>query len=236
MKALILGDVHGYWQDLYTTINRARKTHPDITHIFQLGDFGDQWPGEQPFKYCNPHLQGELLPFHFLDGNHDNHPLLNTGYTHPSPLVHYQSRGSILEIDGLRIMFFGGASSHDKNQRIEGKSWWREEKITYAQVTAALREAGPFDLILSHEHPASVPYSDKRYGDQATYCGLGDRQALQALLEEFHPKFYFFGHHHMPDYGIVEQTNWACAPIIESYEYIVWDGKTTIYSWDNNAN
>ena len=43
------------------------------------------------------------------------------------PYVIHLMRGQIYDIEGLKIFTFGGASSHDKEYRIENVSWWRRE-------------------------------------------------------------------------------------------------------------
>jgi hypothetical protein len=188
----------------------------------QVGDFGDGWPGSERFQYTGD------LPFHWLDGNHENYDLLDAGYTSSSKLVHYQPRGSVLELDKLRVMFFGGASSIDKKHRTMGKSWWPQEEITYGQVSQALQVDRPIHAVFSHEHPVSIPYNFPGMKDG---FGLGDQQGLDALMSHFRPDFWFFGHYHDPDFGKVNNTTWVCCPIIDSADYVIWDGKSVYTSW-----
>jgi hypothetical protein len=246
MKALILGDVHGCWDDLNVTISKALRDHPDITHIIQCGDFGyGSWGGQKPFKPSKGYLDDEAWEVYhnatrlWLDGNHEDHDQLGRDGGDWQPGWTYMPRGSVLELEDtfddegrpLRIMFYGGATSADKVHRVEGVSWWREEAISYAHMRKVLAETeGPIHAIFSHEHPRGIPYSDSRYTE---IIGHGDMAALDALREQYKPQWLFFGHHHLEDHGVVEGSEWLCAPIIESRKYIIWDGRDLICSWWN---
>jgi len=229
MKFLILGDVHAYWEDMNVTIAKAIREHPDITHIVQVGDFGyGPWTGSKPFKASKGFFSDEEMEVYnnaeklWLDGNHEDHDLLEQDCGAWQPGWKYMPRGSVLEVDGYRVMFFGGASSIDKPHRIPHVSWWPQESITQAQVLEALNDDGPIDAIFSHEHPAAVPYSDERYNNEL--FGRSDKEGLDALRQHFRPDFWFFGHHHAPDAGIVEGMQWFCCPIIEMHAYTIWTG------------
>jgi len=231
MKFLILGDVHCYWADMNITIARAIKAHPDITHIVQVGDFGyGNWgTGEKPFKASRAYLDDDAMKVYqnaeklWLDGNHENHDMLDQDGGAWQPDWTYMPRGSVLEVDGYRVMFFGGASSIDKSRRIPHVSWWPQESITYSQVRQALEETeGRIDAIFSHEHPSDIPYSDIRYGDDP--FGDGDKTLLNELRKAVRPDFWFFGHHHHADRGTLDGMEWFCCPIIETRWYTIWDG------------
>jgi len=161
------------------------------------------------------------LPFDWLDGNHENHNKLDADQGALHPMMTYRPRGSIVDFSEPygRAMFFGGASSIDKADRILDKSWWEQESIKYGQVLKALEQQGPLNIVFSHEHPLAAQYHGYK-----EYFGKGDKQALDALREHFKPKFWVFGHHHKYQYGEVDGMQWACAPIIESHKAILWDG------------
>jgi hypothetical protein len=147
------------------------------------------------------------------------------------PSWKHMPRGSVLEVDGYRVMFFGGASSIDKAWRVEGSSWWRQEDITYAQVRKALDTVeGPIDALFTHEHAARIPYSDDRYKHNHSES-KGNRQMLDVLVDHFKPSYSFFGHHHHADNGKVGQMEWYCCPIIETYWYTIWTGTSVQTYW-----
>lgn len=232
MKVLILGDCHGEWGELNIVMARALRKHHDITAFVQVGDFGYAWPGSKPFKLLPTFWEdadmehASALPFYWLDGNHENHDQLEKDQGAYQSNMIYKHRGSINTFhtgDGVaparRAMFFGGASSIDKEQRTEGASWWPQESIKYSQVMYALAQSGPLDMIFSHEHPTAFPY-----GSYKGVFGKGDKDALDAVRHHFKPRFWIFGHHHGHKTGIIDGTEWACAPIIDSRQAILWDG------------
>lgn len=224
MKILILGDVHGCFEDVNIVVARALKLHPDISAFVQVGDWGDGWTGERKkFRFHDQyHETLPLQPFHVIEGNHDNYDLLKEKGGFDNPRTVYQSRGSVADLGEAfgRAMFFGGASSIDKGQRIEGHSWWPDESIKYIQILSALEKEGPINAIFSHEHPLAFPY--RSYKDD---FGKADKQALDALRQQFKPRFWFFGHHHDFKQGETEGTKWACAPCIEHRQALLWDGE-----------
>lgn len=226
MKTLILGDTHGCWGELNIVIVRALRQHPDIERMVQVGDFGYAWPGTKPFRFLKTFMdpsciaKAEAIPFDWLDGNHENHNQLDADGGAWQPGMTYRPRGSISEFGDKRAMFFGGASSIDKAHRVQDKSWWPQESITYAQVMRALEAEGPIDMIISHEFPVAFPY-----GSYKKEFGRSDKQALDALREKFKPKWWFFGHHHNFQEGETEGTKWMCAPCIEHYQAILFDGE-----------
>lgn len=243
MRSLLIGDIHGEFRQANKIILKAQKRYGPLTHVFQPGDLADGWPRvkvrpagsiyekeEMPrgFLRWNPVFQ----PIHWCDGNHENFDRLDDPKLR-NPKLNYQERGSVLEVDGIRIMFFGGATSADKAWRTTGKSWWPQESIRYEQVMAALREElKPIHCIVSHDRPDSFPHpSHHRYAHKED-CGRGDRQALDALLDFYRPKWWFHGHYHDDTHGHHQDTNtfFYCCPIITSGKYLIWDGDQVIQS------
>lgn len=224
MKTLILGDTHGEWGDLNIVIAKAMRLHPDIECLIQVGDFGYAWPGSKPFSFLKTFWENadlekvKSLPFYWLDGNHENHNQLDADGGAWQPGMTYQPRGSIRELGDKRAMFFGGASSIDKDLRIQDKSWWPQEDIKYGQIMSALEKQGPIDIMFSHEFPLAFSY-----GSYKKEFGRGDKQALDALRQKFRPRFWIFGHHHNFQQGETEGTKWMCAPCIEHRQAILWD-------------
>ena len=76
------------------------------------------------------------------------------------PNVLHLMRGEIFEIDGLRVLAFGGAASHDKEARKPYISWWPEEIPNAADFENACKNLGSVgwevDLALTHTAPGSI--------------------------------------------------------------------------------
>jgi hypothetical protein len=224
MKLAVFGDVHAYWEELNITIARVVRRYPNIHRFIQVGDWGYKMHNRGPLKLSSKFLDDQELtiaasvPKHWCDGNHDNHEQLALDNGLWQPDWRYQSRGSVLTVGEHNIMFFGGASSIDKDHRVTGATWWPQESIKYTQVAKALEYNQKVDIIISHEFPLAFPYAS--WKDD---FGKSDREGLQALLDHFKPRLWIFGHHHDYKHGETNGTLWACAPIIEQRTALIVD-------------
>jgi len=227
---------------LNATIAKALRRHPDITHIVQVGDFGYGWPQTKPFKISHGYYETDELferalkmPFFWLDGNHENHDLLEADHGASQSNTFYCPRGSVIEFklptrEVRRAMFFGGASSIDKKYRIEGVTWWPQESITYSQTQRAIESHNEVDIVFSHERPSAFNY---KHNFKEGF-GESDKNALEAIREVFKPPFWCFGHYHDYDRGEHDGTQWVCCPIIDDRSYTIWDGDSLEY-YPNNG-
>ncbi len=110
--------------------------------------------------------------------------------------IYFVKHGEIFTIENKKFFVFGGASSVDKDQRIEGKSWWREEEASYMDQKLALenltKHKNKVDYILTHTAPKSI---------MEDYFGIYDRiDSTSRFLEEVKNDIQFtrwyFGHFH----------------------------------------
>ena len=134
----ITGDVHCPI-DVYKLKNRVWTAQKDLTrndYLIICGDMGIVWALDKTDLYWQLWFEHKNFTTLFIDGNHENHNALdsievemqNGGKIHRvMPYVIHLMRGQIYDIEGLKIFTFGGASSHDKEYRIENVSWWRRE-------------------------------------------------------------------------------------------------------------
>lgn len=203
-KILVVSDIHGSWGILNELIS---KKQPDV--ILQVGDFG-WWPhfhkkkGLMPrgelynqFGIKNRLNNGGLCQIYWLRGNHSCADDLNCLTPDYKPLeiqdgITYCPFGTVLTINGYNVLFCGGAESTDKQYRIEGVSWWRDEIITQKDMDH-LPERDDIDVVLSHTIPRGffpyMPINGERYNDPST-------MALQIVLEQYKPKSWASGHFH----------------------------------------
>lgn len=139
----ITGDTHR--TDLLC-IHHFCDNHPELTkddYIIIAGDFGGVWSMDT--------LERDLQPFSdlpvtvlFVDGNHENFDLINSypvemwngGKVHKiKPDIIHLMRGQVFEIEGKTIFTFGGATSIDKDYRVEGESWCRRNSPPTKSLT-----------------------------------------------------------------------------------------------------
>lgn len=207
MKVGITGDTHG---DLkFSKIYEAKRL--GVTHLIICGDFGYIWSGrfkeQKQLEFLNK-IGIEVL---FLDGNHENHKLLNKypisdmygGRVHKilNNIIHL-IRGEIYIISGNKYFVFGGANSTDIKYRKEDKDWWREEKPTDSDKENAYNNLTKYnwnvDYILTHTcYPSALDYigGDMRVDDVSDY--------LNFIKYNVSFKYWFFGHMHR-DFDINE--------------------------------
>lgn len=214
-RLLLAGDTHGNgrWCSVLSAI--ARRHQCDA--VVQLGDFGF-WPhqewGRQFFKHVSE-LAAAGPPWYWLDGNHENHDMLQALLeTRPdassasSPVeiaagLHYLPRGCRWEWSGVRLGALGGAASIDADWRTEGVSWWRSEEPTVGDL---LRLGdGQLDVLLCHDSPIVPPdLVDHVKDDHPPSRGV--RQLLVQAVENTRPHLLIHGHWHHQYNGRYDDT------------------------------
>ena len=195
--------------------------------ILQLGDFG-YWEhtekGARWLEAADAMLAEAGVDVLFVDGNHENHPMLWERYAAgPDGLaavrehIAYAGRGARWTWHGVRFLAAGGAYSHDQGlrrfaeQRTGRAAWWPEEELTDADVDRCAA-GGPTDVLIAHDSPADVdlravfgppPESLQRKIDAAaargrtwTYPGQRNRQRLQEVVDATTPVAVWHGHYH----------------------------------------
>lgn len=167
----ITGDVHQS-HDIRKLNTRSWPEQKNLTrddYLIVCGDMGIVWDDSQSDRYWRDWLEDKPFTTLFVDGNHENHRLLatypvdewNGGKIHKiRPHVYHLMRGQVFTINGIKVFTMGGASSHDKEYRTEGVSWWPEELPSDEEYVEAEKnlEANDWemDLVVSHCAPDSV--------------------------------------------------------------------------------
>lgn len=207
-----------------------QAVHDGCDAIVQVGDWGFTWPGYQTnhsLHKLNKMLGADQMPMFFLDGNHENYgDLQKRGFWDATKLcvfddaefVTYIPRGHVWEWQGCSFMALGGAFSIDQEQRIEGRSWWREELITFAdQVRCGVNldlHGKPIDIFLSHDCPAGVNRLETHLELTSKSMGVdykldrdsrANRTALWQVVELAKPKLLIHGHYH---YAYTDVLRW----------------------------
>lgn len=139
-------------------------------YVLICGDFGGVWDNSNEEKYWLKWLNSRKFTTLFIDGNHENHYILNKTYeignfcggkVHRimSSIFHLM-RGQIFTISDNKIFVMGGASSHDKEHRKEGISWWKEELPSESEYDEAINNLTKhdwnIDYIVTHCAPDSI--------------------------------------------------------------------------------
>lgn len=216
-RIFVTGDKHGTFSPFFGLAEKNQLYDSDVLLI--AGDAGYVW--NEDYATGITTLQ-QLFPgtVAFVDGNHENHTLLNQmevqewngGRVHRvGERVYHLMRGELYSIYGSNIFAFGGARSVDMDRMEDGFSWWKEagaswwpeeepmeEEMAYGQrqLTAHLNE---IDYVLTHETPLFARASIRRSK------AVDPDYRLPALFDEWYrqlegaPRFrkWYFGHMHV---------------------------------------
>lgn len=207
----LTGDTHGTIEigklsRANLAVERVEPGEGDFVII--LGDFGlvfapDGQSAEE--RWWLKWLDEKPWTTLFVDGNHENFARLNElpeeewrgGRVHRvSESVLHLMRAQIFEIDGRSFFTMGGAASHDRQFRKEGRSWWPEElpsEEELARADAALDGCGRrVDYVLTHCAPTLVQ-------GRINPTFLPDRltEYLQHVRDTTEFGRWYFGHYHI---------------------------------------
>lgn len=206
-RVAVLGDVHGNVGWMRMLAKALPHLAPDVTTILQLGDW---WmpPGEIDEALAETGITG----IYVTGGNHEPWgeitPLLNR---YPGEAIQVSSltwllpRPARLTIGGRSVLSLGGASSVDRESRVEGLTWWPQEAITDEHVAAAIA-GGPADLMLTHESPADTPVrrvreilrtNPHRFPKAALEASAASRARVSEVWDAVNPELLAHGHMHV---------------------------------------
>ena len=201
-RIFITGDTHGSYD--MTKLSRRHfqegKTLTNNDYVIICGDFGCVWGGEleKSDKWWQNWLDDQPWTTLWIDGNHENHDLLQTypieqwhgGRIHKiNNSIYHLMRGEVFTINDKTIFTFGGGYSTDRAYRKEGVSWWKGELPTHEEVNYALQSLEKYnnhvDIILTHDAPRDI----KEY---LGFYNLCDMSVYGEEYEDIHSTLYFF--------------------------------------------
>jgi hypothetical protein len=204
-----IGDVHGKF-DRYKRIIRT------CSESIQVGDMGigfrrTQGPRVGEFTQNPPHAVMVEHNARFIRGNHDN----------PGACKSQSQWISDGTVEGT-TMFVGGASSIDREWRIEGYSWWPDEELSYHQLDRMVQQyiAIRPRTMVTHDCPEEVAdamlYHLRR--EKADTKSV-TRQAFQAMLSAHSPALWVFGHWHNSIDFTSNGTRFVCLAELEYRDF-----------------
>lgn len=211
-KVMIAGDTHGNMMHCMDLITEAHGFDADL--IIVVGDFG-YWEHEEAgglfLDVLSDGLSNAGIEMWFLDGNHDNHPLLWEKYgkrfTRLRPHLWYCPRGFATTIGTTPVGFMGGAYSIDaqwrRDRMAKGKPdmWWETEMITDEEVEEAIRSFTilPPKVLFAHDAPEGAPMHELgtvKLDVMREALARQNREQLSRVVEAAQPDIIFHGHYH----------------------------------------
>lgn len=217
MSVWVTGDVHGSI-DVGKLSGRNWPEGKALTCddlVIVCGDFGMPWDGSNEERYWLSWLAERPWTTLFVDGNHECYPYLADlpvserwggrvqAYPEWPSIVHLM-RGEVYQLGDLRVFAMGGASSHDKEWRVEGWSWFSEELPSDEELARAEKnlDVAGWDVDVVVSHCCSSRMLPAALGAARVVSGSG-REARDRLNEWFDAledrlgfRAWYFGHYH----------------------------------------
>ena len=203
-KLFVTGDTHGGID--MTKLNSRHFRTTDLTKediLVVMGDAGFIWNGGGEEKFWQNFLDEKPWTTFCVLGNHENYdrieqlPIVDFhgGKAYKvNDSLYYAVTGEVYDFIGKKCLVVNGADSTDKIYRKEGKSWWKQERITPADTAKAMESlnkvGGVVDFVFSHTGGSEVVKTlgfDITPSDQEL-----DRVLNMATYEE-----HFCGHYHV---------------------------------------
>lgn len=220
----VLGDIHGDMARLNYLINKQIRMNSRMRRlaeeneievmILQCGDFAFFWPGDDnsaAIKNKVDFLKDGLVKIYWCAGNHEDHDKLDSlfafdsceGFAEVAQGVFFARFGAVLDVGAIRVLFAGGAESHDKEYRKEGKDWWPQEGISESDLERL--PDGKVDWVISHTAPwyFEMPVAHGALPEQS-------RAKLDVVFDRYQPQNWFFGHFHQYRQGYYDGCDWTC--------------------------
>lgn len=167
----LIGDVHGLNTKYEKLIDKI------YGKSIVLGDFGFDTEHKWLLKYKDTERHKVLF------GNHDYYPLVNESHS----LGHWGMYEGLFFVRGAETPWF------DRGRRMMGIDLFENEQLSYSELTQAFEQyvKEKPEIVISHECPAFLKYSEFGYTDTNVTCN-----ALDAMFDAHKPKYWYFGHYH----------------------------------------
>lgn len=198
---LLLGDVHGNFEDLKSSILRSDLR--DST-IICVGDFGVRFVLDHVLLDLNTFLSERNLCIMTIRGNHDDPSYFDGSHDYSNLL--FLPDYTLLSIEGQSFLFIGGAHSVDRKapHRVQGKSWWKGEPFN---LNKRLLPKHEIDVLVTHSASPTIVkrlrslinLNDvaKHYGDFNLVADCKKEQEdIDFVLQKCRPKYHYCGHFH----------------------------------------
>lgn len=200
---ILAGDIHG--QPRFLCSKLAEYDIKDSA-IVLLGDIGlgfyDNHGG--CCKFLNKEGQAHNNIFYLLRGNHDNPSSYNDTNKriieekYPNVKV-LQDFDVVVTKDGRRGIVVAGGISIDRQYRVVGKSYWRNELIDYSFVPEE-----QYDFVLAHSGPTppscdpSNPFFAKMVASDTGLVKIleEEQEYITKFIEKTKPAHWYNGHYH----------------------------------------
>lgn len=243
IMALFLGDIHGAFHRLIKRIE-----HKNITgeNIIQVGDFGIGFQSfvkdREMLAGLNQFLSERFITLYAIRGNHDDPAYFIEDEEGNTPMqfsnIKFIPDYTVKEIDGMKMLFVGGALSIDRKPRINeelcgsSKTYWEDEGFVFDKEKLESLDLKGLDILVAHTSPKFA--WPQTMGSIVYHFAKGDLDLIRDLEHErewvttFYkvldeelecpPKKYIYGHFHSSHITPYKDTEFRLLDIDEFYE------------------
>jgi Icc-related predicted phosphoesterase len=197
---LFLGDHHGKWSYLLDIIDDKKISD---CYLISVGDSGIGFTNkenqERNINWLNEEFRDRNIVFMAARGNHDG-----PGYFQGANRVSLSNFEliedyTVMEYNGKKIQFIGGAVSIDRTARKEGISYWEDEVVKFDR-----EKCQEVDILVTHTAPTWC--FPQQFNEMVHGWAREDTHLLEDLTEEraimdeicklCKPKLHLYGHFH----------------------------------------
>lgn len=257
-KILILGDLHGKFNDLQSVMKSVDfSLRIKYDAVIQVGDFGF-------YQQCFMGLRDDKLRFHkpvyAIDGNHEKHDWIKQQQPYWEEWkkdfnIHFQPRGSYMDIDGCKIGFLGGALNADRPQEgsIDKRTTNFPLNNEVAEALQLWNSVGGMDIVITHSCPNNLgigmegsqylyesvqKFCVEKGFDPGDFMDCGEaplRKLYHGLVKK--PLWWAYGHFHRTQLKKIDETNFWCVGSTDSSDNkryvnpIILNTKTKEVEW-----
>jgi len=195
-----MGDNHGDYDRMFELI---KEYDLKDCHFIHLGDGGEGFLETakqcRQFVYLNDFFKARNIQYKSIRGNHSD-PFYFTGSSKfTASNFELIEDYTVVEYNGKKIQFIGGAISIDRSHRTEGVSYWADETLVFDES-----KCEKIDILITHTAPSRC--FPQKFNDMVLYWTAQDKTLMAELLEErkmldsifdiCQPSLHLYGHFH----------------------------------------
>lgn len=150
--------------------------------MIQLGDFGAGFVHDKKIESLANKFSDAGCRCLVVAGNHDEPIYFKENRKLKGGAIEFLPKTHFRKINDKGILFLGGAISVDRYERIEGRSWWRDEKFFLEEEY--LKSVRGVDHIISHTCPDFAKPVISHKGDIVDYYKDFDLNLIADLEKE----------------------------------------------------
>jgi len=220
------GDIHGKFNDVVWQIDERYKMENSLTIV--CGDIGIGFESKEHYKQIFPKLDkrlgkrnNHLVLFrgNHCDPSYYNNPTLNKEVFGKLKHIHVIPDYTVIDVNNSQhcILCIGGGLSIDRTQRVEGRSYWKDEDVVYDQDkinSVCMQYFGLIDIVCTHTKPwKQLPPQEKggllgwtvwdnKIADDVDRCDERMEQIFKWFsINSINPKHWYYGHYHFHETG-----------------------------------